>query len=324
MAEPIFNEAEVAESNKVGEASGMGPVNLETPESDEKPEEIEEEQPADEPKEPEKTSTRESRRASEEEDGQEEDEEESEDEEEEDGEDEEDSKSQRPAKTVPYGLHKADRAKIKELKKQLAIAQGNADESGDDEDVSEAAELARELGEELGLDAKGLEKILMASKKLNKGKFELPKDLAKKLARLDEIDAREKINDETAHFENEWKTTATNLKKQFPNAPESALLEAKSLMDKLAHSKEFHKYDLDYVLFKNMGKFQTLLKVAGKSKSTESGKSVREADIDVQDDDDAIVNIEDMSPAIMKAREAKSMGTRQGSPKDYRVQNPVK
>lgn len=311
----------------ISEAGGMGgAAEEESTESAEKAEDVaEEKQPEDESKEEEEPAPRKSRRVSEEDNAQDDEAEESEDEEEEDGEDEEGSKSKRPAKTVPYGLLKAKNAKIKELQRQLAGRAEKADESGDEGDADEVEETANALAEELGIDAKGLAKILRATQKLNgKGKFELPKDIQDKLKTLDNLQEREKIQAEEAHFDKEWSAVMPEIKKQFPNASESELSEARKLMNTLAHSKEFHKYDIDYILYKNKSKFETILKVAGKSKSGERSKAIREDNYEATDDDDNLPNIEDITPEMMKARDNKAMGRRESSPRDYKIYNPVK
>ncbi len=90
-------------------------------------------------------------------------------------------------------------------------------------------------------------------------------------------------------------------------------------MDELSHKKEYHKYPLDYILFKNSKKFTAILKVADKSRAAETGKEVQNQD---ENESDEPIDIENMTPARMKALENKRIN--QGQPKDYDIQNPVR
>jgi hypothetical protein len=64
---------------------------------------------------------------------------------------------------------------------------------------------------------------------------------------------------EKQHFEDEFKTIVPTLKTYFPTIGDAELQGVKDELDKLAHSKEWHDKDLDYVLFKNRDKLEKLV-----------------------------------------------------------------
>lgn len=257
-------------------------------------------------------------------------EEEDEDEDDDDSEDDEDDddKSGR-RRTVPYGKLKAERKKRKEMQGQIkdifdAIAELRADRSGTDED-EERGELEKEaerLGKELGQDSKALAKVLKATVDLARKEFsgkKLPKDLEDKLKLLDKVQAREKEERESSHFNKEWEGLTPALKKRFPNASASMIAEAKKAMDELSHSKKYHRYDLDYILYKEGKRFTTMLKAAPGSRSGEGGKQIgagEEGYEETGDSDENLVDIEDMTPEIMRGREKKDVSRRSRSRRD--------
>ena len=256
---------------------------------------------------------------------------ESEDEsEEEESEDEDKTTKSKDEKTVPYSLLKSERAKIKQLQSDLTSAQealNKAKKSGDEADLEEATEeveaSAKELAEELGMDEGQVSKLLKAAVKLSSKKQALPKEIADKLKTLDELQKQNLDNKEVAHFNKEWESL--DMKKMYPNAPKSALKEAQELMDSLAHSKDHHKHELDYILFKNKSKFDSLLKVAPKGKSGETTKRIgSDKGYEGNDDEENLVDIEDLNPSIMKERENKDLDMRRAhaKDKDYRIYNP--
>jgi len=323
-----MSEAEIAAKTGFGEPASVEEETTETEEETETTEETpEEEEKSDESEEEEadeKPAARQKREVAKDEDEEAEESEESDDESEEEESDEEDkpdeSTKSKAKRTVPYSLLKSSKAKIRDLESQLQEARAaKEDDDGSDEEIEEAA---TKLGEELGLDKAGIKKILETSLKLSSKKSALPKDVQEKLKTIDELQAESKQSKEVAHFNKEWESL--DIKKQYPNAPKAALKEAQELMDKLAHSKDHHKHELEYILFKNKAKFETILKTAAKQKSGEGAKRVgTEKSYESQESDEDLVDIEEMNPSIMKAREAKELEARRnpGKDKDYKIYN---
>lgn len=231
------------------------------------------------------------------------------------------------ARAVPYKPTKAERTlfkqfksfkdevlnALKEIKQPVAVKK--------EDEIDEA--FLKTLSEETEVAPNVLKKILLASKQINK--LDLPQEIKDKLKLIDEIKkdqekketTDDKLKIEKQYFNDEWSKLLPDLKKQYKNLPDLVVSEAKKLMDELSHTKEFHKYPLDYILFKNSKKFTTILKVAEKQRAAESSKEV---DNQTEEESDEPIDIENMTPARMKALESKRIG---GQMKDYELQNPV-
>lgn len=268
------------------------------------------------------------------------------DEEDDDG-DEEDAPHQRTGRqrTVPYSKLKSERAKRTQFEGEMrtalsevqsALASIRSEKSGktEEQELGAIESEAEKLSEELGLDAPGLAKVLKTAVQLAKKELggQIPKELKDKLEVIETLQSKSAKDDEERadqaevdHFNGEWDSLVPSLRKQFPNATDSMLEEAKKVMDETAHSKKYHSYDLDYVLFKEGQKFETLLKVAPGKKSGETAKSVGTAaeDVGSEDDNDSEVDLEDMTPDIMRNREQRQISTKRDSRKDYTIINPV-
>jgi len=245
-----------------------------------------------------------------------------EDEEEVDDEDEEEAttssqkrpaKSERPLKAAfkQIGeLREEFRSSLSEIKQLLSKTPNSEAKKEAKEAVDEIAEFASRyedtnpegLKELLSVFEKQVMANLEKSGKLSK---DLPEDIKEKLKLLDTIQAEKKAKEETLQFESEWNKLLPEIRREYPNASESLIAEAKQKMDEIAHTKEFHKYDLDYVLFKNKPVFNTLLKLA-KSKSFET--SSKQINKEENDEEDIDLDPENMTPEKMKAYNKKTYG----------------
>lgn len=204
--------------------------------------------------------------------------------------------SDRPLKAL-FTQIKEVRADIAEIKKNATPAQKA--------EIKEVDDSLAALAEKRGLDAEGLaeigevlqSKILKHLEESGKLKNDLPKEIQDKLKLLDKLEAESKVKEEISHFNNEWTNLLPDIQKQFPNASQNELKEAKKIMDELAHSKDFHDKDLDYVLFKNQDKFSAILKVAkGKKAGETASKEIESSD----DEEDIDLDPENMTPEKMK------------------------
>lgn len=325
---PIADAADSKERAELLENSGMGAPPEDPAEEAAEPQE---DKPEVDPKKPAPKEDDEAEDESEEEEDEaeeSEDEDEADEDDEEGEEDEEPETPKNPARTVPYSLLKAKNAKIKQLEAALADKSGKADESGDEDDAAEVETAAEALAKELGaddVDKTRLTKILKAAAKLaarKGGPVVLPKEVTDRLKLLDKYEADNKEKTETAHFQKEWNGLLPAITKQYPGATQAILAEAMKLMDDLSHSKKFHDKDLDYVLFKNRDKFDTVLKVSPKNKGGEAGKTMAEQDIE-EGDEEQLTDIENLTPDIMKQREGRSTDSKIKH-KDYKVQHPIR
>jgi hypothetical protein len=327
-----LNDAEIIEANRIGELTGMGSPDLnDTPDGGE---ESLSDEPKTDPSKPEAKPGDTPNKPEDGEDGEEDDA---------DGKTDPGKVERKPrAKTVPYETLKAQREENRQMRAELDSLIATVDalkaEKGQDakakEEIDEIEKEAEALAAEMGLDnpemdAKSLaaiiRKTLEIAERRNSGK--LPKELEEKKALLDKLEEDQKIQAESASFTNEWNDALPTIKKLFPNAGEAQLAEAKAELDILAHSKDFHTYALEDIVTspRNLKKFETILKVAPKQKSGETGKTVgAEQDYNANTDDDTLEDIEDMTPEMMKRREEREMSGRDSNPKDYRIQNPIR
>ena len=260
------------------------------------------------------------------------DEDEDEEDSDEDDDDEEAGKGRKPRarqRTVPYSKLKDERSKRKNLEGEVGeiktmLGKLLADKEGDDADddagdeqspLKEAvAKLKEELGEDNDLDSVALEKLLETAVGLAKEEFKgqkIPKELKDKLPLLEEIEKGKRELEEDTHFTEEWNDVLPSLKKQYPNATEEMLEEAKDVMDELSHTKKHHKHDMDYILFKNPKKFKDILKVAPGNKGGEAGKQIgTKTEDDYDGEDETLVDMEDLTPDIMRKREGQDTSRR--------------
>ena len=182
------------------------------------------------------------------------DEEESEDDEEseedEDDDDEESSdKSKLPPKSVPIKDHKKLKQDFRtykeETKTKLLELEETLAKYKDVDTEKEKAQLDEEvkaIAEELDVPEESLKKIIDLARKGLKP--------AEEIIKVEDTPAID-LEQEQKLFTEEWNNAVLAIKKQFPNATESQLARVKKEIDTIAHSKEFHQYDIDYVIFKN-------------------------------------------------------------------------
>lgn len=311
MAEATI-PAEVAEANKLEDLTGMGiPQNELLPETPPKPEDKSETKTEVATEEVETKETVEEE--SESDDG---------------GEDEKvvETPPERPAKNArPL---KAIFSQIKELRTAIDALKASPAKVAAQETIDEIKTIAEKrdvdpegLAEIIAITQKKVVEDLEKSGRLSK---DLPEDIQKRLKLLDKFEAENETKAEAIAFESEFNGILPELKKQYPNAKESELVEAKKILNQLAHSEKggvvvkkatettpgkIKPYPLDYLIYKNRSVFDTVLKVAKHSKSGELGGSKQLAD-DADGDDDIDLNPEDMTPEKMKAHDRKKLAQR--------------
>lgn len=247
------------------------------------------------------------------EEGKSEEEAEEEEEAEDEGEDEEKTRPAKKDKPIKNAFKQ-----IRELRgSQKQIQEGMAKildklENLNPKQAEEAIDEIKTIAEKRDLDPEGLAEILeLAEKrvlsklegKLNKGLDPEDRQVIEKAKR----DQRER--EQEIIFTNEWNQILPELQKQFPNATAAELNQARSLMYDLARSSEgvilnksgevVANRELDYILYKNRTKFETVLKVAkpGKSGETSSKQIIEEGDEAID------LDPENMDPEKMKRYE---------------------
>lgn len=220
---------------------------------------------------------------------------------------------ERQQRTVPYGKLKQERQKTKVLEDKISEIGSRFEKleslitnlaSGKKVEEDPIIKASKELAEQTGVDENLISGILSKAKELIGGK-ELPKEVEEKLAKFDEIlentKKEKQILADSENFNSEWEEFVPELKKQYPNASDSMLKEAKAKLDDFAHSKEHHTHELDYILYKEKNTFDNLLKIAPKGKSGEKGRQITREEYNEDDDN---VSIENLTPEVMKRRDA--------------------
>jgi len=225
-----MTKEEISEE-EISERTGFSrPTKADESEEGNKPEDNEEESQTTEESEEGDESTKELDDLPEDEDEKSEDESESEEDDEDDEDDEPSSKGKR---TVPYNKLKTERKKRKEAEKKLGNFLENFDEKigtavekaltsvSEKDQPGEAEKAAAELSEEVGLDEKGLAKILKTAVDLaSKGQVspELLKRL-ENLGKLEEsqkkIEEKQKEDEDVSKFNKEWDSFVPWLKRNF-------------------------------------------------------------------------------------------------------------
>jgi hypothetical protein len=335
--EKNLSDEEISSRAGFGEPAKNPADEEETPKEESSEEEESESQDTDESSEDEEEESEEAETSAEEE---EEESESSEESEEETEEEEEESESAKAKHTVPYSRLKEERQRrqaaekkaeeamggLKELPKMVADAVKSAlteialKPKGEQKEEAEIR--AEELASELGLDSKGLAKILKVAVELaSKGKAS--PELEEKLKELEGLRGIAKEQEMQVKFAKEWNDFLPTFQKRYPNAATELLKQAQELMDELAHSAKHHRHELDYILFKNRKKFDAVMKTAPKSKGGERTHRMGEEEYRPEEGEE-LTPIEDLTPELMKKREAEDIERAKADRKtrDYSIINP--
>lgn len=253
----------------------------------------------------------------------------SEDEDDEDGEDDDEgeskkdkplrsAKNERPIKSA-FKQIKELRGTQKEIKDGIATIMSRLDTLTPKQQEQVVDEL-QAVADKRGLDPEGLSDILELAEKRMMARLEKEGKLNKGIdpetqELLNKVSEEHKEREQEAIFTGEWNLIVPELQKQFPNAKANELIEARDLMYELARSEQgvilnkkgevVANRDLDYLLFKNRSKFETILKVAKNAKSGEtSSKQITED----TGDGDIDLDPETMDPDKMKAYNKRKYG----------------
>jgi len=200
----------------------------------------------------------------------EEDEEKDEDEDEEEEEDEEEGQSHKK-KGISFKQFNQLRSDLREANRKLEEITKSGGKKADEipDDFAKRTEaLAKEIGVE---NPEGLKKIMALMKEVSDGKT---KGLEEKLAKLEEkLSEKEENAPIKDDFQTEWKPVDKSLRKEFPDASDEEITEARKLMYRLSHTpniggkvmtdkttgKEIlDPYPLDFILYKNRSRFENI------------------------------------------------------------------
>ena len=167
---------------------------------------------------------------------------------------------------------------------------------------------------------------------------DLPPEILEAIRKIEKLDTEKVVETKREailmKLDEEVSSFLPNLKKVYPNASEEMLGEAKELLSELAVSKEYggesadgtdnkgkQPMPLDYILFKEKAKFDSLLKVAPKSRSGEKGGNEPDRETDEGTSDDIDLNPETMSPDKFKKYQNRKLNEK--SVEDVRIVRPL-
>lgn len=168
---------------------------------------------------------------------------------------------ERPKKYIPIDQYTAEKAenkqKFEDMQKTIdELKKGTSTKEEVNTDVKAFAE---SLGVE---DPEVLEKIITF---VTTGTKKTIDELKTKIEDLSSIkaesDVQAQIKQEEAKFNGEWDSfvKSDSFKNAYPDATAEQIAEARTLMDERSHSKDWSKYDLDYIFFKNRTDFDDSL-----------------------------------------------------------------
>lgn len=213
-----------------------------------------------------------------------------------------------PRKRSIYDEYKDKKVELKSEREKREQAERERDELRSKLDALEKAETPEEkqdaqddlekFAQEINADPKALRKMRELFNKDLKPSSD--PDLAKRLERFEKWEAQNKEVSEKQAFESEFHDAVPALKELFPKINEEELKAMKNEIEKLAHKKEWHDKDIDYIAFKNQKTLQTLVSPKKRGMETRERKDVSDTTFEF----DMNADLSKMSPKERDAWEA--------------------
>lgn len=228
---------------------------------------------------------------------------ESEDEEEDDEDETEEGDETETTRDFPKDsikdMKRSFKAEIKKLEDELKAAKTPKEKTEITGDIDKFIE---EQAKALGVKPEVLKKLGEVTDKMFEAKY------GDKIKKIDEFEQeRTKVKDtqfaqdQKQIFDTEWGKTAPIIKEKFPNATDEQVKEAQKVMDKLAHSKEYHVLPMNKILNAEIDVFTKILHNPSK-KGLETGrKSGSEQDNDFE----GVGDLTNKSPSEVEQIEAR-------------------
>jgi len=197
-------------------------------------------------------------------------------EEEEDSEDEEEEESSKPTRAPSKddfkSMKREYKDEIRKLKDELAKAKTPQERK---EVIEDLDKYMSERAQKLGLKPEVLKELTEISEKAFEKKY------GDKLKKIDEFEKfnesrtkEEALKQDEQVFNSEWGKTEAAIKSEYPNATPEQIASARKEMDRLAHSKDYHMFPMDYILYREKTKFEKVLFSPNK-RSFETGRPSR-------------------------------------------------
>lgn len=202
-----------------------------------------------------------------------------------------------PRKRSVYDDLKSEKQKRKDAEAELERLKNNPPSKTEEANQEEKDELEA-YATENNLDPVALKKMReLFLKGVSVGPDE---QTVKKLEQFEAWRAtNEKAMEKTA-FDNEFSATIPQLKEYFPSISDAEMEAVKAEVDKIAHSKEWHDKDLDYVLFKNQEVLGKLITPHKRTLESKGRKDVERSETDFNPSPD----LANMTPTELSAWEA--------------------
>jgi len=227
-------------------------------------------------------------------------------------EEEETEHQPRPKKYKPLPEYLAEKQTWKEREKELldeieSIKTSKKSDTRKDDDIdAEIKAFAEESGIE---DPTSVKKLLALAKKATSEELTALKEELQSLKKEKELekegkkstDEAEKLKKEQEYFTNEWKQFEPELKEAFEGLTKEQIEEAKVVMDEISHTKEWSKYDLSYIFYKNRKEFEEAI---GTKKFKGSGQGKTQGITKPKSDDERPRLSENPTPEEIKAYDA--------------------
>lgn len=227
----------------------------------------------------------------------------------EDSESEEPKQKEAPKKESIYKAHKEKKralreeiAKSTDLEKKLAEKDAKieelqklADAATTQKEKQEVKDEIEQLASEYNLDPSFLKKL--SSTLLNEVKPSITKSV--------DPESASKIQKivETQEFNEEFEETLPFIEETFGKLNDSDLKNVQSELNRLAHTKEFHDKDLDYIVFKNRGQLNSVITPKKRGIETKTRNEEKEAEEESSFDFSQTPDFDNMSDAQVKAWE---------------------
>ncbi len=161
-----------------------------------------------------------------------------------------------------------------ELRAKLeAVSQADTKEKRED-----AQDDLDSFAQEIGADAQAIRR--MRDLFLKDVKSSTDPVLAEKLEKFEAWQKENSVTLEKARFQEEFTAATPTLKELLPNVSDEELKLVQEKVDELAHTKEYHDKDLDYVIFKNKETLSKLVSPKKRGMESKSRKDVVEESFD--------------------------------------------
>jgi hypothetical protein len=199
-----------------------------------------------------------------------------------------------PKKRSIYDEYKEKKQELRTEKELREIAEGERDELAQKLKAIETATTPKEkqeakddldsFAEEINADPQALKR--MKELFMKDIKPSVDENLAKDLQEFKQWKSENSQVLEKQHFEQEMSKSLPTIKEMLPNMSEDEFGTVKQELDKLAHTKQYHDKDLDYVVFKNKEYLSKFISPKKRGMETKGNHHIEEDSFEFNPDPD--------------------------------------